>query len=130
MCSIDERGVSCKTLQKTASRGAGMAFHALMWVPGAEKSSIPKAHRVGALLGTKMGMETGTWLFFAPIQTFNPVTLVDQLLGGRMRCRLLPSSKCSFEDFLLRSGAAVAQAAQGGDGVSVPGGVPEPCGCG
>lgn len=55
MCSIDERGVSCKTLQKTASRGAGMAYHALMWVPGAEKSSIPKAHSVGALPGTKMG---------------------------------------------------------------------------
>jgi len=24
----------------------------------------------------------------------------------------------------------VAQAAQGGDGVTIPGGVPEPCGCG
>ncbi len=35
------------------------------------------------------------------------------------------------EKFLLRkSGAAVAQAAQGGGGVTVPGGVPEPCGCG
>ena len=27
-------------------------------------------------------------------------------------------------------GAAVAQAAQGGGGVTVPGGVPEPCECG
>ena len=27
-------------------------------------------------------------------------------------------------------GDAVAQAAQGGGGVTVPGGVPEPCGCG
>ena len=35
------------------------------------------------------------------------------------------------EKILLRkSGAAVAQAAQGGGGVTVPGGVPEPCGCG
>ena len=35
------------------------------------------------------------------------------------------------ERFLLRkSGAAVAQAAQGGGAVTVPGGVPEPCGCG
>ena len=31
---------------------------------------------------------------------------------------------------LRKSGAAVAQAAQGGGGVTVPGGVPEPCGCG
>ena len=29
-----------------------------------------------------------------------------------------------------RSSEAVAQAAQGGGGVTVPGGVPEPCGCG
>ena len=29
-----------------------------------------------------------------------------------------------------KSGAAVAQAAQGGGGVTIPGGVPEPCGCG
>ena len=29
-----------------------------------------------------------------------------------------------------KSGEAVAQAAQGGGGVTVPGGVPEPCGCG
>ena len=36
-----------------------------------------------------------------------------------------------WEEFLLRkSGAAVAQAAQGRGGVTVPGGVPEPCGCG
>ena len=35
------------------------------------------------------------------------------------------------EEFLLRkSSEAVAQAAQGGGGVTVPGGVPEPCGCG
>jgi len=35
------------------------------------------------------------------------------------------------EKFLLRkSGAAVSQAAQGGGGVTVPGGVPELCGCG
>jgi len=35
------------------------------------------------------------------------------------------------ERFLLRkSGAAVAQAAQGGGAVTIPGGVPEPCGCG
>ena len=35
------------------------------------------------------------------------------------------------ETFILRkSGAAVAQAAQGGGGLTVPGGVPEPCGCG
>ena len=35
------------------------------------------------------------------------------------------------EKFLLRkSGVAVSQAAQGGGGVTVPGGVPEPCGCG
>ena len=35
------------------------------------------------------------------------------------------------EEFLLRkSGAAVAQAAQGGGAVTVPGGVSEPCGCG
>ena len=31
---------------------------------------------------------------------------------------------------LRRSGAAVAQAAQEGGGVTVPGGVPELCGCG
>ena len=31
---------------------------------------------------------------------------------------------------LRKSGEAVAQAAQGGGGVTVPGGVPEPCGCG
>jgi len=29
-----------------------------------------------------------------------------------------------------KSSKAVAQAAQGGGGVTVPGGVPEPCGCG
>ena len=29
-----------------------------------------------------------------------------------------------------KSGEAMAQAAQGGGGVTVPGGVPEPCGCG
>jgi len=35
------------------------------------------------------------------------------------------------ETFILRkSSAAVAQAAQGGGAVTVPGGVPEPCGCG
>jgi len=34
------------------------------------------------------------------------------------------------ENFFPQSGAAVAQAAQGGGGVTVPGGVPEPCGCG
>ena len=32
--------------------------------------------------------------------------------------------------FLWKSGQAVAQTAQGGGGVVVPGGVPEPCGCG
>ena len=31
---------------------------------------------------------------------------------------------------LQKSGAAVAEAAQGGGGVTVPGGVPELCGCG
>ena len=31
--------------------------------------------------------------------------------------------------FLLRSGATVAQAAQGGGGGTVPGGVQEPCRC-
>ena len=31
---------------------------------------------------------------------------------------------------LRKSGAAVAQAAQGGGAVTIPGGVPEPCGCG
>ena len=36
-----------------------------------------------------------------------------------------------LKEFLLRkSGAAVAQAAQGGGGVTVHGGVPELCGCG
>ena len=35
------------------------------------------------------------------------------------------------EEFLLReSSEAVAQAAQGGGAVTVPGGVEEPCGCG
>ena len=31
---------------------------------------------------------------------------------------------------LRKSGEAVAQVAQGGGGVTVSGGVPEPCGCG
>ena len=34
------------------------------------------------------------------------------------------------EKVLQKSGAAVARAAQGGGGVTVPGGVQEPCGCG
>ena len=34
------------------------------------------------------------------------------------------------KNLLRKSGAAVAQTAQGGGGVTVPGGVPEPCGCG
>jgi len=35
------------------------------------------------------------------------------------------------EEFLIRKGGwAVAQAAQGSGGVTVPGGVQEPCGCG
>ena len=38
---------------------------------------------------------------------------------------------CDLGNIILRkSGAAVAQAAQGGGAVTVPGGVPEPCGCG
>jgi len=37
----------------------------------------------------------------------------------------------SYEKLLLRrNGEAVAQAAQGGGGVTVPGGVQEPCRCG
>jgi len=35
-----------------------------------------------------------------------------------------------YEKILRKRSAAVAQAAQGGGGVTVPGGVPEPCGCG
>ena len=34
------------------------------------------------------------------------------------------------KNFLPKSSAAVAQAAQGGGGVTIPGGVPELCGCG
>ena len=34
------------------------------------------------------------------------------------------------EKFLFRSGEAVAQAAWGGDGVTITGGVQETCGCG
>ena len=34
------------------------------------------------------------------------------------------------KQILSRSGEAVAQVAQGGGGVTVPGGVQEPCGCG
>jgi len=37
---------------------------------------------------------------------------------------------CYEKQLLQRNCAAVAQAAQGGGGVTNPGGVPEPCGCG
>jgi len=42
----------------------------------------------------------------------------------------LPQSPFPLEKIRLRSGAAAARAAQGGGAVTVPGGVPEPCGCG
>jgi len=41
-----------------------------------------------------------------------------------------PRFRVQHSFWMIKTGAAVAQAAQGGGGVTVPGGVPEPCGCG
>ena len=63
------------------------------------------------------------------------VSLFSHITATRKK---LMASSCTsggsgwiLEIFLLRKGgAAVAQAAQGGGEVTIPGGVPEPCGCG
>ena len=60
-----------------------------------------------------------------PFSEFRPFSLVLLLLsctGG--------GSGWVLGKILLRSGAALAQAAQGGGGITVPQGVPEPCGFG
>ena len=65
----------------------------------------------------------------AGIGLFSPVT-VTEWEGMASSCSRGGSSWMLGKTSPQKSGAAGAQAAQGGDGVTIPGGIQEPCGCG